>query len=113
MCEFDTIRFVNRRDFLLGAAGIATMPSLLRAQDAPPVKTVRTSILEIAYHEYGPASGLPVILLHGFPDDAHAYDGVGPVLANAGHRAHTSAIRACILPEKSNGTFDSVSRFAR
>ena len=28
-----------------------------------------------------------MILLHGFPDDAHAYDGVSPILAKAGHRA--------------------------
>lgn len=51
------------------------------------VKTVRTSILEIGYHESGPSAGIPVILLHGFPDDAHAYDGVSPLLATAGHRA--------------------------
>ena len=53
----------------------------------PPVKTVRTSVLEIGYHESGPANGFPVILLHGFPDDAHAYDGVAPPLAAAGYRA--------------------------
>jgi hypothetical protein len=51
------------------------------------VKRVRTDILEIGYHERGPSAGMPVILLHGFPDDAHAYDGVSPLLATAGHRA--------------------------
>jgi len=51
------------------------------------VKTVRTSVLEIAYHDSGDPSGFPVILLHGFPDDAHAYDGVAPPLASAGYRA--------------------------
>src|SRR5207249_1021386 len=50
-------------------------------------KSVRTNILEIGYHEAGDRSGFPVILLHGFPDDAHAYDGVAPVLAVAGYRA--------------------------
>ena len=43
--------------------------------------------LEIGYHESGDAAGFPVILLHGFPDDAHAYDGVAPMLARAGYRA--------------------------
>ena len=84
---------MNRRHFLLGAAGIAAVPSLLRAQSPPPAKTVRTPILEIAYHEYGPESGVPVILLHGFPDDAHAYDGVGPLLAQAGYRAFAVYLR--------------------
>jgi pimeloyl-ACP methyl ester carboxylesterase len=58
-----------------------------------PVKTVRTKVLEVGYHESGPASGAPVILLHGFPDDAHAYDGVLPLVAQAGHRAIAPYIR--------------------
>ena len=46
-------------------------------------KTVRTATLEIAYEETGPALGQAVILLHGFPDDARAYDGaVGPLVAD-------------------------------
>ena len=28
----------------------------------------------------GPADGTPVVLLHGFPQDAHAYDEVRPLL---------------------------------
>jgi pimeloyl-ACP methyl ester carboxylesterase len=57
------------------------------------VKTVRTSVLEIAYHESGPATGFPVLLLHGFPDDAHAYDGVAPIVAQAGYRAFAVYLR--------------------
>lgn len=45
-----------------------------------------TPVLEIAYLETGPASGKPAILLHGFPDDAHAYDRVAPALAARGMR---------------------------
>jgi len=50
------------------------------------VKTVRTPALEIAYREHGPADGPAVVLLHGFPDDVHAYDGVAPALAGHGLR---------------------------
>ena len=60
---------------------------------APPVKSVRTGVLEIGYHESGDQSGVPVILLHGFPDDAHAYDGVLPLLAKAGLRAFAVYLR--------------------
>src|SRR6266481_2959751 len=45
------------------------------------MKTILTATLEIAYEESGPADGSPVVLLHGFPDDVHAYDGVAPALA--------------------------------
>jgi len=80
----------SRREFLIATAGIATALAESRritAQAAPPVKMVRTPVLDVGYHESGDPTGFPVILLHGFPDDAHAYDGVAPVLAKAGHRA--------------------------
>lgn len=81
-----------RRQVLTGGAGMAlTLATGTRAfaqiAAAPPVKITRTKYLAIGYHESGPANGFPVFLLHGFPDDAHAYDGVAPVLAKAGFRA--------------------------
>jgi len=84
-------RLMNRRAFIHGTVGLAAVSSFdpLRAQTpvVPTVKIVRTKVLEIGYHESGDAGGFPVILLHGFPDDAHAYDGVAPLLAKAGYRA--------------------------
>src|SRR6186997_164308 len=50
------------------------------------MKSVRTETLEIGYEEHGPANGPPVILLHGFPYDGHAYDQVAPPLAADGCR---------------------------
>ncbi len=55
--------------------------------------TVRTPILEIGYEEWGPATGAPVVLLHGFPDDAHAWDEVAPPLAARGHRVLAPYLR--------------------
>ncbi len=78
---------LTRRSLLLTALA----PVVLKAQ--PAVKTARTKILDIAYLESGPATGFPVILLHGFPDDAHAYDDVAPPLAAAGYRVIVPWIR--------------------
>jgi pimeloyl-ACP methyl ester carboxylesterase len=82
---------MNRRRFIQSATGLIATASIERVGAQPPrllaVKTVRTNLLEIGYHESGDAAGFPVILLHGFPDDAHAYDQVAPVLAEAGYRA--------------------------
>ncbi len=50
------------------------------------IDSIRTTTLEIAYQESGPADGPVVILMHGFPDDVHAYDGVAPPLAADGCR---------------------------
>ena len=78
----------------VAAARLTTTGTTLRAQTpAPPIKTVRTPMLEVGYHESGPALGFPVFLLHGFPDDAHAYDGVAPELAKAGYRAFAIYLR--------------------
>jgi len=57
------------------------------------VKTVRTPVLDIAYEESGPADGRPVLLMHGFPDDVHAYDDVAPPLAAAGYRVIVPYLR--------------------
>ena len=81
----------SRRSFLQAAAA-AGLAQRLSAQNAA-IKTVDTPVLSIAYHESGPAQGVPVILLHGFPDDAHAYDEVAPPLAKAGHRVLVPYLR--------------------
>ena len=53
----------------------------------------RTPTLDIAYEATGLEGGTPVILLHGFPDDARAYDGcVGP-LAEHGCRVLVPYLR--------------------
>jgi len=57
------------------------------------VPTVRTPTLEIGYEEWGEAAGAPVVLLHGFPDDAHAWDGVAPPLAARGSRVLAPYLR--------------------
>lgn len=51
-----------------------------------PLKTIETETLLIAYIEYGPSDGWPVILSHGFPYDVHAFDEVAPILKHAGAR---------------------------
>ncbi len=50
-------------------------------------------MLRIAYEEWGPPGGFPVILLHGFPDDVRAWDGVAPPLASAGVRVLVPYLR--------------------
>src|SRR5688572_6166599 len=59
----------------------------------PDLLTARTPTLEIAYEMSGPVDGAPVILLHGFPDDARAWDAVAPPLAAAGHRVLVPYLR--------------------
>jgi len=55
--------------------------------------TVRTPDLEIACRTWGGPGGVPVILLHGFPDDAHAWDEVARPLAAAGRRVIAPYLR--------------------
>lgn len=71
----------------------ALLPTPAPLGTAPALKTVRTAHLEIGYEESGPADGFPMILLHGFPYDARAFDRVAPLLASAGHRVLVPYLR--------------------
>jgi pimeloyl-ACP methyl ester carboxylesterase len=57
------------------------------------LKRVEAGVLSIAYEENGSPTGLPVILLHGFPYDTHAYGKVTPVLVAARCRVITPYLR--------------------
>lgn len=56
-------------------------------------KRVKAGVLEIAWHELGPADGPPVLLMHGFPYDVHSYAEVAPMLAARGLRAIVPHLR--------------------
>src|SRR5580704_2675477 len=83
----------SRRRFLQSAitAGVALTARRARAQGM--TKSIDTPILNIAYEETGNPQGFPIILLHGFPDDIHAWDDVAPPLAKAGHRVLVPYLR--------------------
>ncbi len=53
----------------------------------------RTPTLDIAYEAKGLEGGTPVILLHGFPDDARAYDGCVAPLVGHGCRVLVPYLR--------------------
>lgn len=57
------------------------------------IKTVATSNLAIAFEEHGPAAGIPIVLLHGFPYAPRAYDAVAPLLAAQGLRVIVPYLR--------------------
>ena len=55
------------------------------------LRLVETPQAMVAVEEHGPAAGLPLILLHGFPYSARCYDAVLPHLA--GHRVLVPHLR--------------------
>ncbi len=57
------------------------------------MKHIHAGVLDVAYDDQGPASGTPVILLHGFPYDVRAFDAVTPMLVAAGCRVVTPYLR--------------------
>lgn len=52
-------------------------------------RSVDTELLRIGYLEDGPADGWPVILVHGYPYDVHAFDADAQILAAEGESAPT------------------------
>ena len=95
----------DRRTFLGATAiGLAAAPLIMngpvRAEPAKtlptvtpgtntsfaPLKQIDAGLLNVGYAEAGPASGPPVILLHGWPYDIYSFVDVAPLLAKAGYR---------------------------
>ena len=88
----------SRRRVLGSAVAAATagfLPALARAAPPlmPPLRSVRTDLLDIAYAEYGPAGGPVAILLHGWPYDIHSFEEVAPRLAAQGYRVIVPYLR--------------------
>ncbi len=55
------------------------------------LKRIDAGVLSVAYEETG--TGTPVLLLHGFPYDIHAYGEVAPILASSGCRVIVPYLR--------------------
>jgi pimeloyl-ACP methyl ester carboxylesterase len=106
----------NRRRFLTSAAITATAVQLgvftsAEAQSSnanlaavPPtkpgthtsfasLKQINAGLLNVGYAEAGPASGSPVVLLHGWPYDIHSFVDVTPLLAERGYRVIVPYLR--------------------
>jgi pimeloyl-ACP methyl ester carboxylesterase len=58
-----------------------------------PLKNIGAGPLSVAYVDAGPPNGAPILLLHGWPYDTHAFDEVVPILAAAGHRVIVPYLR--------------------
>jgi pimeloyl-ACP methyl ester carboxylesterase len=87
----------DRRHFMAGMAMTFAAsqlgPGVSAAEAVPAVKRVKAGLLDVAYLEAGEPSGPPVLLLHGWPYDIHAFDDVTPILAAKGHRVIVPYLR--------------------
>jgi pimeloyl-ACP methyl ester carboxylesterase len=57
------------------------------------LKQIDAGLLNVGYAEGGPPDGEPVLLLHGWPYDIHAFVDVAPLLASAGYRVLVPYLR--------------------
>jgi pimeloyl-ACP methyl ester carboxylesterase len=57
------------------------------------LKQIEAGVLNVGYAETGPAGGLAVVLLHGWPYDIYSYVDVAPFLASAGYRVIVPYLR--------------------
>lgn len=62
-------------------------------QSLEPIQQIKAGELNVGYYEAGPADGIPVLLLHGYPYDIHSYAEVAPMLAARGCRVIVPHLR--------------------
>jgi pimeloyl-ACP methyl ester carboxylesterase len=97
----ETINETRRRMLAVSVMTIAASQiSKVIAADAPaamssfgPLKQINAGLLNVGYVDLGPASGTPVILLHGWPYDIHSFVDVAPLLASKGYRTIVPYVR--------------------
>ena len=86
----------------LGMSGFAqAQPAQTRLPAVKPgtntsfgaIKQINAGVLSIGYAEAGPADGVPVLLLHGWPYDIYSFVDVAPLLASAGYRVIVPYLR--------------------
>lgn len=78
-------------DLLVGLAGIRRVSG--QATATRVTSTIQTPALTIAYEDSGDPRAFPIILLHGFPDDVRAWDGVVSPLVKGGYRVLVPYLR--------------------
>ncbi len=74
-------------------AANGTAPALRTRASFSSLKQIQAGLLNVGYAEAGPASGRPVMLLHGWPYDIYTYVDVAPLLAAAGYRVIVPFLR--------------------
>ncbi|HEX4383314.1 MAG TPA: alpha/beta hydrolase [Myxococcales bacterium] len=78
---------------LFAIAFAAVLPAQAAPEPWGAIKQIDAGLLNVGYAEVGPASGPPVILLHGWPYDIHSYEKVAPLLAAKGYRVIVPYLR--------------------
>jgi alpha/beta hydrolase fold len=86
-------------DFAAARAASATVdparivPISATEDSLVPLKQIDAGVLSVGYAELGPSAGAPVLLLHGWPYDIHAFVDVAPLLASKGYRVVVPHLR--------------------
>lgn len=98
----DTVNTGRRQVLLASVLGAAATTALgttsasgqsFHGRGFGPLRRIKAGDLEVAYAEADPDSGMPVLLLHGWPYDIHTYVDVAPRLAAVGHRVIVPYLR--------------------
>ena len=55
--------------------------ALIAAAPLGPIKQIDAGVLNVGYVEAGPATGTPVVLLHGYAQTSHMWTPIMPLLA--------------------------------
>jgi pimeloyl-ACP methyl ester carboxylesterase len=108
--KFDRRRFLSTAAIAIAAGPLVMMGSanaqpvntntanlgrISRGESASlgTIKQINAGVLNIGYAEAGPANGIVVILLHGWPYDIHSFIDVVPLLVSKGYRVIVPHLR--------------------
>ncbi|HEX6428349.1 MAG TPA: alpha/beta hydrolase [Niastella sp.] len=91
--RFMTAAVFTFTTMLLGGSNFLQAQNNTMMTSFDQIKQIKAGVLNIGYAEAGPATGEPVILLHGWPYDIHSYTEVSGLLAAKGYRVLVPYLR--------------------
>lgn len=65
---------------------MVSSPATAKQPGQMHIRQVKAGVLDVGYAEAGPADGIPVLLIHGWPYDIYSYQEVSEILASKGYR---------------------------
>lgn len=97
MHQMDRREFIGVATITVGATQLERPQKVMGASSVAnafgTMRQVKAGVLAVSYAELGPPNGEPVILLHGWPYDIHAFAESGPLLAAQGKRVIIPSLR--------------------
>ena len=93
MQQLDRREFIGAAAMTIAASQVGPAARVVQPGAFSALRQIDAGVLSVSYVDAGPSEGTPVLLLHGWPYDIHAFAEVTPILVASGYRVIVPFLR--------------------